>query len=81
MGLVKTTVEISDSLFGEAKAWAASRGVSFRQIVEEGIRSIIQGKGRQAPFRLRDASYGDSGKRTSRSWSEMRGMIYKGRGE
>jgi len=34
---VKTTVEIPDLLFAEVKAHAEIRGVTFRQMVEEGL--------------------------------------------
>jgi len=78
---VKTTIEISDSLFEEAKSWAAARGVPLRQIVEEGLRTVIQTKERATPFRLRDGSFGKPGKRDSRPWPEIRGIIYGGRGE
>ncbi|MCU1339643.1 MAG: hypothetical protein JWO19_5224 [Bryobacterales bacterium] len=42
---MKTTVDLPDSLFREAKACAESRGVSFRQMIEEGLRAVI----REAP--------------------------------
>jgi hypothetical protein len=77
---MKTTVEVSDWLFMEAKAYAEARGVPLRQIVEEGLRTAI----RQSPtgrrrFRLRDGSFGPS--RENATWSKIRRTIYDGRGE
>lgn len=78
---MKTTIEIPDSLFEEAKSWAAQRGVTLRQIVEEGLRQIIQAKETPKAFRLRDSSFGKPGKRAgSRPWGEIRDTIYEGRG-
>ena len=77
---MKTTVEIPDSLFEDAKACAGSRGVPFRQIVEEGLRAIVQQQQKpRKTFRLRDGSFG--GKGSGLSWTEMRRTIYEGRGE
>jgi hypothetical protein len=39
---VKTTVELSDELFRRAKAEAALRGRKFRDLVEEGLRLVLQ---------------------------------------
>jgi hypothetical protein len=79
---MKTTVEIPDALFQEAKELADSRGVPFRQVVEEGLRTIIQ-QGRQPPkrFRLRDGSFGGQGRQADLAWSDIRAAIYQGRGE
>lgn len=78
---MKTTVDIPDSLFEEAKACAESRGVPFRQIVEEGLRSVLQEFETPSRFRLRDGSFGGKGLQHEWSWPEMRESIYKGRGE
>ncbi|MCZ7624881.1 MAG: hypothetical protein C3F12_11990 [Candidatus Methylomirabilota bacterium] len=39
---MKTTVEISDELYRHAKAEAALRGRKLRELVEEGLRLVIQ---------------------------------------
>ncbi len=39
---MKTTVEISDELYRQAKAEAALRGRKLRELVEEGLRLVIQ---------------------------------------
>jgi hypothetical protein len=79
---VKTTVEISDSLFAEAKALAHRRGITLRQLIEDGLRSsIAQSRARAARFRLRDASFSGEGINPELSWNDIRRMIYEGRGE
>jgi len=79
---MKTTVEIPDSLFREARAYADSKGIPFRQVIEEGLRVVLQAK-RHRPkrFRLRDGSYGGQGLQADLSWPEIRALIYQGRGE
>ena len=58
---MKTTVEIVDSLAEEVKADMAREGVTFRSVVERGLREVLH-TGREAqPFTLRDASVGGRG--------------------
>jgi predicted component of type VI protein secretion system len=40
--VVKTTVELSEELFRRAKAEAALRGRRFKDLVEEGLRLVLQ---------------------------------------
>ncbi|MFH1466706.1 MAG: type II toxin-antitoxin system VapB family antitoxin [Pseudomonadota bacterium] len=59
---MKTTVEINDTLFQEARALAAREGTTFRDLVETGLRSVLSSRAREpAEFRLRDASFGGQG--------------------
>jgi len=39
---MKTTVELSDELFRRAKAEAALRGRKLKDLVEEGLRLVLQ---------------------------------------
>jgi predicted transcriptional regulator len=43
---VKTTIEIADDLADKARQLAAARGITFRAVIEEGLR-----------LTLRDAAY------------------------
>lgn len=81
MGAMKTTVEIADSLFAEAKSLAEAAGVSLRQLIEEGLRNVVEGRQTKRRFTLRDGSFRGKGLRTDLSWPEVRRAIYKGRGE
>jgi hypothetical protein len=76
---VKTTIEIDDFFLAQAKQLAASRSTTLRQIVEEGLRNLIESKQEQ-PFRLRDGSFGDQGMLGKKTWVEIRDEIYEGRG-
>jgi Bacterial antitoxin of type II TA system, VapB len=82
MGLMKTTVEIPDSLFAEAKALANCRGITLRELIEDGLRAgIAQHRGRMHRFHLRDGSFSGEGVSQELPWNEVRRMIYEGRGE
>ena len=76
---MKTTVEITDSLLEQAKQLAAARSTTLRQVIEEGLRNVIETKQRR-PFRLRDGSFGGQGMRRKMTWDEIRDEIYQGRG-
>ena len=78
---MKTTVEIADSLFKEAKACADARHVPLRQLIEEGLRTVIQREPAKKPFKLRDGSFHGQGLQRDMSWEEIRKIIYEGRGE
>jgi hypothetical protein len=41
---MRTTVELSDDLFRRAKAEAALRGRRFKDLVEEGLRLVLEGQ-------------------------------------
>lgn len=78
---MKTTVDITDSLLEQAKQLAASRSTTLRQIIEEGLRNVIETKTKQEqPFRLRDGSFGGQGMLRKMTWDEIRDEIYQGRG-
>ena len=76
---MKTTVDITDSLLAQAKQLAAARSTTLRQIIEEGLRNVIETKQRR-PFRLRDGSFGGQGMLRKMTWDEIRDEIYQGRG-
>jgi hypothetical protein len=76
---VKTTLDITDSLLEQAKKLAAARSTTLRQIVEEGLRTVVETK-RARPFRLREGSFGGSRAVRGRKWADIRDEIYQGRG-
>jgi predicted component of type VI protein secretion system len=41
-GLMKTTVEVSDDLYRRAKSEAALRGRKLKDLVEEGLRLVLE---------------------------------------
>ena len=40
--VMKTTVELSDDLYRRAKSEAALRGRKFKDLVEEGLRTVLE---------------------------------------
>ena len=59
---MKTTIDISDTLFEQARAQAKDRGLTLRAMVESGLRMVMaQPKPVAEPFHLRDFSFGVSG--------------------
>lgn len=79
---MKTTVEIADSLFAEAKAYTEAHGLSFRELLEESLRSTLRQNRRAAKrFHLRNGSFQGQGLQGDLSWPEIRRRIYEGRGE
>ena len=61
MGM-KTTVEIADPLFDEAKREAEKSGCTLRDLIEIGLRRELERRKQQTTaFKLRDASVGGQG--------------------
>ena len=46
MGSVKTTLEIDDDLYREAKAMAALTGRKMKDLVSEGLERVVRGGAR-----------------------------------
>lgn len=82
---MKTSVEISDNLFTEARRMAQRENSSLRALIEEGLRLVLgQRRARRGRFRLRKASFKGKGLAPdlARSgWDEVRRRAYEGRGE
>jgi hypothetical protein len=78
---MKTTVEIPDALFREAKRYAASHDLTFREVVETGLRRVVADKAKPSkPFKLKDGSVKGTGMLKDFTWEEIRAMSYEGRG-
>lgn len=67
---MKTSIEISDPLFRRARALAARDGKSIRELVEAGLRLVLEQSERKASFRLRDASVAGDGLRDGLSYDD-----------
>ena len=83
MGLMKTTVEISDSLLREIRTLAAREGVTLRTLVERGLHRVVADSMGRAPFKLRRASFKGNGLQTEfrgASWEKIRDAAYEDRG-
>jgi len=59
---MKTTVEVPDSLFREAKAYAARNGMPVREVFELGLRMVLEGSAvGRSRFRLKTVTTKDRG--------------------
>lgn len=77
---MKTTVEIPDDLFREAKEYAARHGLPLREVVTRGIRSVVRGSPRPAKFKLKTITIKGSGLVEDLDWAAIRARIYEGQG-
>jgi len=79
---VKTTIEVADGLLAEAKRHAAAHGMALREVVEAGLRSVLdaQGPSEARAFRLKRCAFRGKGLAAERDWPAIRGKIYEGRG-
>ena len=81
--LMKTTIEVSDALLEAARRHAKARGITLRAVVEEGLRTVLEGDPRPATFSLRDASVDGRGLRPEvreGGWERIAGLVYEGHG-
>lgn len=78
---MKTTVEIADPLLAEAKRVAASDGTTLRELIELGLRRVLDERKQQdkKPFKLRDMRNRNAvlqpGIREG-DWGQMLDLIY-----
>jgi hypothetical protein len=78
---MKTTVEVPDALFREAKAYAARHGIPVREVFERGLRSVLEGSPRPGRrFRLKVVTTKGEGLACDSDWNTIRSMIYEGHG-
>jgi len=80
---MKTSVEIPDNLFEEARKVAHRDRTTLKVLVEEGLRKIISDRKRRKGFRLRKATFKGNGLQShlaGASWDQIRELSYEGRG-
>lgn len=80
---MKTTIDLSDELAKQAKAYAARKHTTLRAVIEQGIRQVLRNDRPAWEFKLRDASVGGNGlhkEYRDADWATTRDAAYKGRG-
>jgi hypothetical protein len=78
---MKTTVDIPDRLFREAKAYAASHGISLREVFETSLRGLLEGhSSKGGRFRLKSITTKGEGLAYDADWNSIRSIIYEGHG-
>lgn len=58
---MKTTIELPDTLFAQAKRLAKARNMTMKALIEQGVRNSIAEQVEVPPFRLRDGSFRGEG--------------------
>lgn len=77
--IVKTTIEIQDALFEQAKRYARRSRRSLRAVVEEGLRRVLTDARPAGAYQLPDESVGEPGGTDpleAMSWQDLRAEIY-----
>jgi hypothetical protein len=80
---MKTTIELPDALFAEAKRVAEVRGITLKALIERALRDTLAMQRPEAPFRLQKHTFGGEGlnpELVDGSWDEIRARAYEGRG-
>jgi len=82
---MKTTIDIADPLFRAAKKEAARRGTTFRDVVESGLRLVLDASQdtERRQFTLRKHTFRGEGLQAGireGDWARIRGKAYEGRG-
>lgn len=80
---MRTSVDIPDHLLRQAKRAARERGTTLRQLLVDGLRSVVAAGERARPHRLKDLSFGEGGLVAGLSWSDaerMDTLVYGDRG-
>ncbi|MCI0569496.1 MAG: type II toxin-antitoxin system VapB family antitoxin [Myxococcaceae bacterium] len=80
---MKTTVELADSLLSEAKQVAAKEQTTLRDLLEEGLRKVLEERRKRAPQPLRIVTFKGRGLQPGvreGGWDRIRDLIYEGHG-
>jgi hypothetical protein len=80
---MKTTIQIPDSLFKEARKLAAKEHTTMKSLVEDGLTRIISERKHPNQFRMRKVTFKGNGLQphfAGASWDQIREQSYEGRG-
>jgi hypothetical protein len=80
---MKTTIQIPDSLFKEARKVALQEQTTMKALIEAGLRRIISEHKQRERFKLRKATFKGKGLQPDfegASWGKLRDVSYEGRG-
>lgn len=83
---MKTTIELPEPLFQQAKRYAQAHRMTMKALIEQGLRKAMAQQGEAEPFKLRDGSVGGNGlsrEFQGASWDKLRELMYdptEGRG-
>jgi hypothetical protein len=81
---MKTTIELPDALFAQARRFADSHDMTMKSLIEQGLRKFMAEKKKDTPpFKLRDCSVNGNGltpEFQNATWAQIRDLIYEGHG-
>ncbi|HOV19241.1 hypothetical protein [Ottowia sp.] len=81
---MKTTIELPQSLFAQAKRYAAAHDMTLKALIEQGLCAVMTESQPDAPFKLRDGSFhggrGLTPEFENADWAQIRDAIYEGHG-
>ncbi|MFN8627229.1 MAG: type II toxin-antitoxin system VapB family antitoxin [Candidatus Binatia bacterium] len=80
---MKTTIQIPDSLFEEARKVARRERTTLKALVEQGLRRIVAERSRRGVFHLRKVTFRGQGLQphlAGAPWEQIREVSYEGRG-
>lgn len=80
---MKTTIDIADALFREARLLARRQGTTLRALVEEGLRHVVRERRATPGFQLRKVTFRGEGLAPDlegAGWEPIRRRAYEGRG-
>lgn len=80
---MKTTIELPDALFAQARRFADAHDMTMKAMVEEGLRKVMASSKPGKPFRLRDGSVNGNGMTPefqAMTWEQKIDAIYGDRG-
>jgi len=80
---MKTTIELPDSLFAQARRYAGAHKITMKSLIEQGLRKVMAEKKSEPKFKLRDGGFkgdGPTPEFQNATWEQTRDAIYEGRG-
>ena len=80
---MRTTLDLPDPLFRQAKKLARERKIPFRALVAEALRRVIKEEAPRRGFKLAERSRGTGGLVDGLSWTDwdrIRDLVYEGHG-
>ena len=79
---MKTTIEIADDIFFRAKETTQETGITFKELVSEGLVYVLEKRKNLAPPQIKPITFNGTGLSPEFSeapWSLFREAIYEGR--
>lgn len=80
---MRTTLDLPDPLFLQAKKLARDRKIPFRALVAEALRRVVTEEAPRRKFKLPQRPFGRGGLVEGLSWSDwdrIRDLVYEGHG-